>query len=97
RRGCAAAVRAGAGLANGSALLFVLMGGPEMAPHPPPLAGRSSLGLDRFGEQPATAGERNVVPDAPVITTARVDVREADLAGRERDSLMLTAEERRWG
>jgi urease accessory protein len=73
------------------------MGGPEMAPHTPPLAGRSSLGLDRFGEQPATAGERNVVPDAPVISTARVDVREADLAGRERDSLMLTAEERRWG
>ena len=79
------------------------MGGPEMAPHTPPHAGRSSQGLDRSGEQPvtaggqtATAGERNVVPDAPLITTARVDVGEADLAGRERDSLMLTAEERRW-
>ena len=32
-----------------------------------------------------------------MITTARVDIREADLAGRERDSLLLTAEERRWG
>jgi len=32
-----------------------------------------------------------------LITTARVDIREADLAGRERDSLLLTAEERRWG
>jgi urease accessory protein len=32
-----------------------------------------------------------------VITSVRVEVREADLTGRERDSLMLTAEERRWG
>jgi urease accessory protein len=80
------------------------MGGPEMAPHTPPLAGRSSPELDRSSRQPVTAGEqsataggRTAVSDAPVITTARVDVREADLAGRERDSLMLTAEERRWG
>jgi urease accessory protein len=76
------------------------MGGPEMAPHTPPLAGRSSPGLDRSGGQPATAGEQGSVlgaREAPVITSARVEVREADLAGRERDSLMLTAEERRWG
>ena len=32
-----------------------------------------------------------------MITCAQVDVREAELAGRERDSLVLTAEERRWG
>jgi urease accessory protein UreE len=47
------------------------------------------------------AGERQGMTtdgaNAPVITTARVDVREADLAGRERDTLTLTAEERRWG
>jgi urease accessory protein len=42
-------------------------------------------------------GMTSGVADAPVITTARVDVREADLAGRERDALTLTAEERRWG
>ena len=33
----------------------------------------------------------------PVITAAHVHVAEAELAGRERDSLVLTAEERRWG
>jgi urease accessory protein len=36
-------------------------------------------------------------PEIPLITSARADVREADLAGRERDTLTLTAEERRWG
>jgi urease accessory protein len=40
-----------------------------------------------------TSGGANV----PVITSERVDVGEAELAGRERDSLVLTAEERRWG
>ena len=86
------------------------MGGPEMAPQLPPLAPRSSQGLDRTGgqphiggqpstsdEKPAQAGGQSSAPDPPVITTARVDVREADLAGRERDTLTLTAEERRWG
>ena len=42
-------------------------------------------------------GRASGVAEAPVVTSARVDAREADLAGRERDSLMLTAEERRWG
>ncbi|MBI4628778.1 MAG: urease accessory protein UreE [Candidatus Rokubacteria bacterium] len=33
----------------------------------------------------------------PVITRAHVHVREGELAGLERDALVLTAEERRWG
>jgi len=33
----------------------------------------------------------------PIITDSRVHVREGELAGRERDALVLTAEERRWG
>jgi urease accessory protein len=104
------------------------MGGHEMAPYTPPLASRSSLGLDRSGGQPASTGapppvarEQSVAPgqrhagpsergegageqhvaspgvEVPVITCAQVAVREAELAGRERDSLVLTAEERRWG
>ena len=76
------------------------MGGPEMAPHTPPLAGRSGQGLDRSCGQPATARDQNPAPgepEVPLITSARVEVREADLAGLERDALMLTAEERRWG
>ena len=64
------------------------MGGPEMAPHTPPSAERSSLELDRSSSQPATP---------PVaITQMPVGVSDADLAGRERDTLVLTAEERRW-
>ena len=35
--------------------------------------------------------------EAPVITAPHVHVSEADLAGLERDLLVLTAEERRWG
>jgi len=69
RRRCAADVRAGARAADGAALFFVLMGAPKWPPHTPPPASRSSPGLDRSGEQPAPAGERNVVSDAPVITT----------------------------
>jgi urease accessory protein len=34
---------------------------------------------------------------AVVVTHPRVPVHEADLSGLERDSLVLTAEERRWG
>src|SRR5262249_60351646 len=52
------------------------------------------------GGQPATARDQDAAPgdpEVPLITTARVDIREADLAGRERDSLVLTAEGRRWG
>ena len=63
------------------------MGGPDMAPQTPPSAPRSSQGLDRAGD-----------PDeVPVITETHVHVREAELAGLERDALVLTAEERRWG
>jgi urease accessory protein len=35
--------------------------------------------------------------DVPVITEPRVVVRDGDLARLERDALVLTAEERRWG
>jgi urease accessory protein len=38
-----------------------------------------------------------VIAEAPVITEAHVHVADAALAGRERDALVLTAEERRWG
>lgn len=33
----------------------------------------------------------------PVVTKPRADVHAAEIAGRERDALVLTAEERRWG
>jgi urease accessory protein len=33
----------------------------------------------------------------PVVTAPRLDARDCQLAGRERDVLCLTAEERRWG
>jgi urease accessory protein len=101
------------------------MGGPEMAPHTPPSAARSSRGLDRSGS-PDGAGEHEVsdgmVADAPtspsrssspldrsgdpdgagdrdvvVVTHPHVRGRDADLSGHERDTLVLTAEERRWG
>ena len=35
--------------------------------------------------------------EAPIVTAPHVHVRDADLAGLERDLLVLTAEERRWG
>jgi len=101
------------------------MGGPEMAPHTPPSASRSSRRLDRSGG-PDGAGEREVsdgmAAEAPpsasrssrgldrsgspggsgdrevvVVTHLQVDMRDADLSGHERDTLVLTAEERRWG
>src|SRR5437870_8271762 len=62
------------------------MGGPEMAPHTPPSAPRSSRGLDRAGGSAV-----------PVVTEPRVHVHDVELAGLERDVLVLTAEERRWG
>src|SRR3989442_855731 len=62
------------------------MGGPEMAPHSPPSAPRSSQGLDRAGGSAV-----------PVVTEPRVHVHDVELAGLERDVLVLTAEERRWG
>lgn len=62
------------------------MGGPDMAPHTPPPAPRSSQGLDR------SSG-----PAVPVITHTHVHANDADLSRLERDALVLTAEERRWG
>src|SRR2546425_2420127 len=76
------------------------MGGPDMAPHTPPPASRSSRGLDRSSGHPVTAGggrDPAGGAEVPVITDPRVHVHEGDLAGRERDTLVLTAEERRWG
>jgi urease accessory protein len=92
------------------------MGGPEMAPHTPPSAERSSLGLDRAGGHPATTGSSRVESDAGldragshpasstdhasehvvVITQLPAGVGDVELARRERDTLVLTAEERRW-
>jgi len=53
---------------------------------------RSSSPLDRSGD-PDGAGDRDVV----VVTHPHVRGRDADLSGHERDTLVLTAEERRWG
>ena len=79
------------------------MGGPEMAPHTPPSASRSSRGLDRSGG-PDGAGEREVADrgtagdrEVVVVTHSQVGGREEDLSGHERDTLLLTAEERQWG
>jgi len=80
------------------------MGGPEVAPHTPPFANRSSQGLDRSGGQPAPAIDGGSadpaapagVAEAVVVTQAQVRVREDELAGYERDTLALTATERRW-
>ncbi|PYN33544.1 MAG: hypothetical protein DME01_18005 [Candidatus Rokuibacteriota bacterium] len=85
------------------------MGGPEMAPHTPPSAARSSPRLDRSGGQPASSGGSQPVPSSGsqpvassggqpiVITQLPAGVGEAELAGRVRDTLVLTADERRWG
>jgi urease accessory protein len=62
------------------------MGGPDMARRTLPSARRSSPRLER-------AGSRAV----PVITEPHIRVDDTDLAGLERDALVLTAEERRWG
>ena len=62
------------------------MGGPDMAPHTPPPASRSSRGLDRASDS-----------GVPVITETHVHVKAGGLDGLERDALVLTAEERRWG
>ena len=76
------------------------MGGPDMAPHTPPSAERSSLGLDRSSNQPVTATPGvpadRAVDQVVVIAELPGRVTEADLARRERDTLVLTAEERRW-
>ena len=62
------------------------MGGPEMAPHAPQSAPRSSQGLDRASDG-----------GVPVVTQTHVHVPEGERAGRARDGLVLTAEERRRG
>ena len=56
-----------------------------MAPHTPPSASRSSQGLDRPRDS------------TPVITETHIHVDANEPAGLERDALVLTAEERRWG
>ena len=73
-----------------------------MAPRTPPPASRSSQGLDRSGSQPVTSADHATSGDSAgdhvvVITQVPGRVSDADLAGRERDTLVLTAEERRWG
>ena len=81
------------------------MGGPEMAPHTPPSANRSSRGLDRTGGQSVSAGdgasEDSRAPAsgsaAVVVTQIHGRVREDELLGHQRDTLVLTAAERRWG
>ena len=60
------------------------MGGPEMAPHTPPSAS---------ADVPAPAVEAEAV----VVTEVRYRVAESELAGSARDTLALTAAERRWG
>src|SRR2546422_634911 len=81
------------------------MGGPDMAPHPPPSANRSSQGLDRSGGHTVSAGDgASADAGAPaggsaavVVTQIQGRVREDELAGYERDTLALTAAERQWG
>ena len=83
---------------------FIEMGGPEMAPHPgnqpvttsggqPSSAGQPSRGQQSSGQPSAGQTDRDVV----VVTELPAAVDEAALAGRERDTLVLTADERRWG
>jgi len=57
------------------------MGGPDMAPHPP----RGARAV------------RDSDADVPVVTETHVHVGARELQGLERDALVLTAEERRWG
>jgi urease accessory protein len=57
-----------------------------MTPPAPPPASRSGPGLDRSGDEPV-----------PILTATHVHAGGAELQGRERDALVLTAEERRWG
>src|SRR5712692_9604910 len=81
------------------------MGGPEMAPHTPPFAPRSSQRLDRASGQPAPPVasrssqrlDRSSDKPIPVVTAPHVHVSFAELSSLEADALVLTAEERRWG
>ncbi len=58
-----------------------------MTPNTPPSTPRSSR------EPDCASG----LPEIPVITHPHVHVRDGDLSRLERDALLLTAEERRWG
>lgn len=60
-----------------------------MARHTPQSAPRSSQGLDRFSGPGSES--------SPIVTQTHLPVSEVELVGRERDVLVLTAEERRWG
>src|SRR5207245_2115657 len=60
------------------------------APHTPPSAPRSGSGPDRAGSSPEMA-------PVPVITHPHAHADGVDLSHLERDALVLTAEERRWG
>src|SRR5207249_11330520 len=109
--------QAGEVIAVDQDLFFILRGvnlgkgSHDKAPHAPPTAERSSLGLDRASNQPAPARAASADPASPapaacperaadheavVITELPARVGDAELTGRERDTLELTAEERRW-
>jgi urease accessory protein UreE len=68
------------------------MESPDMTSRAPRPAPRSSPGLDRSGDpaRPSHGG------DALLVTALPRHPERAELAGRERDALVLTAEERRW-
>jgi urease accessory protein len=66
-----------------------------MAPHTPQIDPSIGPGLDRSSDVSSEPGANG--GDVPVIIAARKRVPERALAGRERDCLVLTAEERRWG
>src|SRR5262249_25687355 len=76
-------VRASAGVAHGSALFFVLMGG---------IAGMGGSDMAVHTRPTGSAPNQDVI----VIARLPAGMSDADLAGRERDTLVLTAEERRW-
>jgi len=85
-------VRAGARAADGAALFFVLMGAPKWPPNtpPPPRRDRARGSIVPASNPllPASGTSFLTPPSLPprASTCAR-----ADLSGRERDSLMLTA------
>ena len=68
-----------------------------MAPHIPRNTPRSSSGLDRQRDPRGGKEHADNRDEVPVITAALVHVSEAERAVRQPDSLLLTAEERRWG
>jgi urease accessory protein len=79
------------------------MGGPEMISHASQSASRAIQGLARSGTDGSEPRQRlarsgNHGSEAvPVITEVQGHLSDGERAGRERDALVLTAEERRWG